>query len=185
VLKRLGKDPTVDTSFLPDKERDEFIDKEKRRLQLEWMQKQEEIKEEELRVDYCFYDGTSHRKSNSIKKGYTVRQFLDLARRQFGELKTVGTDNLILVKEDSIVPHSFTFYELIESQAVGKTGGPLYKWSDESSEKDTTAMRATAHSRVARIVERNYYERNKHHYPFNRWVVWDEKNHPGEKKPST
>jgi len=60
---KLGKDPSIDTSFLPDKGRDEYLEQEKRRLQLEWLRQQEEIKEAPMPIDYCFYDGTSHKKN--------------------------------------------------------------------------------------------------------------------------
>jgi len=38
------KDPTVDTSFLPDRERDEKERQERLRLKLEWLAEQERIK---------------------------------------------------------------------------------------------------------------------------------------------
>lgn len=38
------KDPTVDTSFLPDKERDEREREERLRLKREWLENQEKIK---------------------------------------------------------------------------------------------------------------------------------------------
>ena len=41
---KLGKNPNVDTSFLPDRDREEEERKEREQLRLEWLQKQEEIK---------------------------------------------------------------------------------------------------------------------------------------------
>jgi len=41
---KLGKNPNVDTSFLPDRDREEEERKEREHLRLEWLQKQEEIK---------------------------------------------------------------------------------------------------------------------------------------------
>lgn len=38
------KDPTVDTSFLPDKERDEREREERLRLKRQWLETQERIK---------------------------------------------------------------------------------------------------------------------------------------------
>lgn len=43
--KRL-KDPTVDTSYLPDRERDRELNEKRQQLQKEWLEKQEQIKNE-------------------------------------------------------------------------------------------------------------------------------------------
>ncbi len=42
--KRMCKDPAVDTSFLPDRERDQRDFEERKRLQLEWMEMQRKLK---------------------------------------------------------------------------------------------------------------------------------------------
>lgn len=47
--KRL-KDPSVDTSYLPDRERDREINEKKAQLQKEWLDRQEQIKNEVLFV---------------------------------------------------------------------------------------------------------------------------------------
>jgi protein FAM50 len=44
--KKKMKDPTVDTSFLPDREREKQMNEEKIRLTEEWHHKQEQIKKE-------------------------------------------------------------------------------------------------------------------------------------------
>lgn len=46
MKKKTLKNPSVDTAFLPDKERDEKLEYEKRRLQEEWLQAQETLKNE-------------------------------------------------------------------------------------------------------------------------------------------
>ena len=60
---KLSKNPNVDTSFLPDREREESERKERERLRLEWLETQETIKAEEIEVTYSYWDGTGHRKS--------------------------------------------------------------------------------------------------------------------------
>jgi protein FAM50 len=44
--RKSRKNPNVDTSFLPDRERDEMIEEEKRRLRQEWLDQQEIVKNE-------------------------------------------------------------------------------------------------------------------------------------------
>ncbi len=54
---KLKKNPHVDTSFLPDREREEAERKERERLRLEWLTNQENIKQEEIEIVYSFWDG--------------------------------------------------------------------------------------------------------------------------------
>jgi protein FAM50 len=60
---KFRKNPNVDTSFLPDRDREEAERKERERLRQEWLKKQEELKQEEIEVTYSFWDGSGHRKS--------------------------------------------------------------------------------------------------------------------------
>ncbi|KAL8442840.1 hypothetical protein Emed_007145 [Eimeria media] len=129
IRKRIGKDPTVDTSYLPDKERDARLAAERQRLVEEYRQKEEAEKRRPLCVTYSYWDGTGHRRRIQVLRGSTVGEFLELARkeleREFVELRCVAPENLMYVKEDLILPHNMTFFELIRSKARGKSG-PLF-----------------------------------------------------------
>jgi protein FAM50 len=63
---KFRKNPAVDTSFLPDREREEAERKERERLRQEWLRKQEEIKQEEIEIVYSYWDGSGHRKSVTV-----------------------------------------------------------------------------------------------------------------------
>jgi protein FAM50 len=86
---KLGKDPSVDTSFLPDREREEKEREERERIKREWLEKQQKIKEEEMTIPYCYFDGTAkYKKSATVKKGSTVERFLLIAQQEnCGELQ--------------------------------------------------------------------------------------------------
>ncbi len=67
----------------------------------------------------------------------------------------------------------YSFYDLIVTRARGKSG-PLWNWdvhddvrvlADATKEKDE--------SHAAKVVERRWYERNKHIFPASRWEVYD------------
>jgi len=60
---KFGKNPAVDTSFLPDLEREEDERREREELRKEWLRKQEEMKTEEMEITYSYWDGSGHRKS--------------------------------------------------------------------------------------------------------------------------
>lgn len=61
--KKLKKNPSVDTSFLPDRDREEAERKERERLRLEWFAMQEQIKKEDIEITYSYWDGSGHRKT--------------------------------------------------------------------------------------------------------------------------
>jgi protein FAM50 len=120
---KFRKNPNVDTSFLPDRDREESERKERERLRQEWIRRQEELKQEEIEITYSYWDGSGHRKSAVVcsshasivqalkrgmlqcKKGDTVSAFLEKCRQQFPELRGVSVDNLMYIKEDLIIPH--------------------------------------------------------------------------------
>lgn len=92
---------------------------------------------------------------------------------QFAELRGLGGDSLMYIKEDLIIPHTYSFYDLIVTKARGKSG-PLFSFDvhddvrmtiDASIEKDE--------SHAGKIVTKAYYERNKNNFPASRWEVFD------------
>lgn len=177
LRKRIRKDPTADTSFLPDREREEEENRLREELRQEWSEQQLKLKEEEIDITFSYWDGSGHRRTVRIKKGHSVYQFLqkvlELLRREFSELKTVMADQLMYVKEDLILPHHYTFYDFIVTKARGKSG-PLFQFdvhedvrlvSDASVEKEE--------SHAGKVLMRSWYERNKHIFPASRWEPYD------------
>lgn len=64
---KLGKNPAVDTSFLPDREREEQERREREDLRKEWLKNQEELKKEDIEIVYSYWDGSGHRKSVTVR----------------------------------------------------------------------------------------------------------------------
>merc|ERR1712071_654450 len=58
-----NKNPDVDTSFLPDREREEEENQLREELRLEWVKKQESLKEEPIEITYSYWDGSGHRRT--------------------------------------------------------------------------------------------------------------------------
>lgn len=108
VQRKLMKNPNVDTSFLPDRERDLMIEAEREKLRQEWFQEQERIKQEILEVQYSYWDGNGHRRSIRVSKGTQIGKFLEIVKselvKEFPELKTTSVDGLMYIKEDLIIP---------------------------------------------------------------------------------
>ncbi|KDQ17989.1 hypothetical protein BOTBODRAFT_52803 [Botryobasidium botryosum FD-172 SS1] len=170
---KVSKNPAVDTSFLPDREREEAERKAREELRQEWMKKQEELKNEEIEVTYSYWDGSGHRKSVTCKKGDTISSFLEKCRNQFSELRGISVDNLMYIKEDLIIPHHYTFYDFIVNKARGKSG-PLFNFDvhdDVRMMADATIEKDESHA--GKVVERSWYQRSKHIFPASRWEVFD------------
>ncbi|KAF6090379.1 family with sequence similarity 50 member A [Phyllostomus discolor] len=77
--RKLGKNPDVDTSFLPDRDREEEENRLREELRQEWEAKQEKIKSEEIEITFSYWDGSGHRRTVKMKKGNTMQQFLQKA----------------------------------------------------------------------------------------------------------
>ncbi|KAF7969287.1 hypothetical protein HWV62_27825 [Athelia sp. TMB] len=170
---KFRKNPNVDTSFLPDREREEEERRERERLRQEWLRKQEEMKQEEIEIVYSYWDGSGHRKSVTCKKGDEISAFLEKCRQQFPELRGTSVDNLMYVKEDLIIPHHYTFYDFIVNKARGKSG-PLFNFDvhdDVRMLADATKEKDESHA--GKVVERSYYQRNKHIFPASRWELFN------------
>ena len=179
VKKKSKKDTSVDTSFLPDKDRAATLATEERRLKREWTDSQALIKSEKLAITFSYWDGSGHRREIVVTKGSTVGEFLDAAsgdlQKEFREVG--GADTLMYVKEDLMLPQDITFYDLISTKARGKSG-PLFKFDVSSDIQFGAAAAADARverddSHPGKVVDRRWYERNKHIFPASRWENWD------------
>jgi protein FAM50 len=172
-----GKDPLADTSFLPDRARE--AEELALRVQLadEWRKTQEAVKQEQIQIVYSYWDGSGHRNKVNIAKGQTIGQFLEKARKdlvsEFHELRGLGGDGLMYIKEDLIIPHHYSFYDLIVTKARGKSG-PLFHFDvhdDVRMSIDANVEKDESHA--GKIVTKGYYERNKANFPASRWEVFD------------
>lgn len=177
---KLGKNPAVNTSMLYDADREAQLATRREELAKEWQAEQAKIKAERLEVTYSYHDPSGrdgfkgHRHTVEISKGFTIAMFLDKCREQVTAIRGCGSDQLIYVKEDIILPHSLTFYELIVNKARGKSG-PLFSFDvhddvrvgsfDHRIEKDE--------SHPGKVMQRHVYDRLRDTFPYSRFEVYD------------
>ncbi|KAE8667367.1 Protein XAP5 CIRCADIAN TIMEKEEPER [Hibiscus syriacus] len=114
---------------------------------------------------------------NEARKGDTIGVFLQAVQQQlapeFREIWTTTVENLLYVKEDLVIPHQHSFYELIVNKARGKSG-PLFHFDvheDVRTIADATIEKDESHA--GEVVERHWYEKNKHIFPASRWEIYD------------
>ncbi|GAW81255.1 XAP-5 DNA binding protein [Plasmodium gonderi] len=175
-FKKIMKDPTVNTSFLKDKDRDEQIELRKKELRELYFKLENEQKEKVIEITYSYYDGSGHRRKISVKQKTTIGQFInkcvDNLKSEFIHLRWASCETLIFVKEDIILPNYLTFYELIKNKAQGKTG-PLFAFDaveNLSGVADIRKEKTDTHA--GKLVEKKWYEKNKHIFPASKWEIY-------------
>jgi len=173
----LVKDPTVDTSFLPDRERAERERKALQELRRQWVSEQEKVKDEPLEVPFAMYDGgRATRRRVTVTKGTTIETFLEEVRKalipEMKNLRNVSADQLMFVKEDMILPLEASFYDIIVTKAQGRSG-PLFVFGDKVEIQVVDNVTVADHSHVGRVLERLWFERNRHIFPASCWKPLD------------
>ncbi|OKL57566.1 hypothetical protein UA08_07249 [Talaromyces atroroseus] len=110
-------------------------------------------------------------------------------RDQRREWARVGVDDLMLVRGDIIIPHHYEFYYFIVNKvpSFSKAGGLLFDFSANapvakdgdgpiSRPNDEELEGANADPSLTKVVDRRWYERNKHIFPASLWREYE----PGE-----
>ncbi|KAJ1965314.1 hypothetical protein IWQ62_002695 [Dispira parvispora] len=177
---KFTKNPDVDTSFLPDRERDEQERLVREELRQKWLKEQERIKGETISITYSYWDGSGHRRVVQCKKGDSIATFLDKCRQQFYDLRGTTVDNLMYIKEDLIIPHHYTFYDFIINKTRGKSG-PLFSFDvhdDIRLQHDASVEKDESHA--GKVCLRTWYDRHKHIFPASRWEIFDPKKNYGK-----
>ncbi|KAI0967261.1 XAP5-domain-containing protein [Xylaria arbuscula] len=173
---------------------------EREALRREFLQRQERVKATEIAIPFVFYDGSNIPGGTvRVKKGDFVWQFLDKSRR-FGadlgvgekanarrEWARVGVDDLMMVRANVIIPHHYDFLFFIMNKTLGPNGSILFDYDTEASTSPPKQGLSTAHAQtpvdshegasddptMTRVVDRRWYERNKHIYPASMWQDFD------------
>ncbi|ROV98093.1 hypothetical protein VMCG_06959 [Cytospora schulzeri] len=128
------------------------------------------------------------------------------ARREWAR---VGVDDLMLVRGTMIIPHHYEFYFFIMNKTLGPGNVRLFNYSAEaptkasrdsetpqpnplsSANKDSlvdinTLEGADDDPTLTKVVDRRWYERNKHIYPASMWQDFDpEKDYLSEVRRDT
>jgi protein FAM50 len=120
----------------------------------------------------------------TVKKGEAVWLFLERARRMSGrrEWLRVSVDDLLLVRGEVIIPHHYEFYYFIANRTVGPNG-LLFDCPSEldpanpNPKSELSSSETTSGSKddptMTKVVDRRWYERNKHIFPASIWTEFD------------
>ena len=113
-----------------------------------------------LDFEYVYWDGSPHQRELVVKKGDSIEIFLQRCRQQlradFVEMKSQSVDQMMFIKSDTIIPHQYTFYDLIVTKAEGKSGTLFeFETDQEMTKIETTNVMAKS---TVKICTRNWYE---------------------------
>ncbi|KAJ5783149.1 hypothetical protein N7457_004923 [Penicillium paradoxum] len=114
------------------------------------------------------------------------------------EWARVSVDDLMLVKGEVIVPHHYEFYYFIANKvpSFSRDGGLLFDYSDKppaTEAPDDPLFRPSDDSlegadkdfSETKVVDRRWYEKNKHIYPASLWHEYEPGKEFQEKMTST
>ncbi|KAK3306415.1 XAP5, circadian clock regulator-domain-containing protein [Chaetomium strumarium] len=173
---------------------------EREALRKEFLLLQAAIKATEIAIPFVFYDGTNIPGGIvRVKKGDFVWLFLDKSRKVGAQLGVgadkssnarrdwarVSVDDLMLVRGTMIIPHHYEFYFFIINKTVGPGNKLLFNYSAEAPPKESGAAGigrapdlsqlegASDDPTLTKVVDRRWYQRNKHLYPANLWQEFD------------
>jgi protein FAM50 len=92
----------------------------------------------------------------------------------------VSVDDLLLVRGEVIIPHHYEFYYFIANRTVGPNG-LLFDYPSEldpanpnpKPESSDTTSSGKDDPTMTKVVDRRWYERNKHIFPASIWTEFD------------
>jgi protein FAM50 len=168
MKKKISKNPFVDTSYLPDREKDDESAKEKERLKGEWLMQQDQIKQESVKIPFMFWDGSGHPAVLEVRKGDSIESFLMRAKQEFSGLRATLIERILFVKDDLIIQHHYSFYDLLLNKIRGK-GKPLFQFTGPEAN-------LSIHERPL-VVDATWYEANKKILPASKWEPFNASRH--------
>ncbi|KAK0620893.1 XAP5, circadian clock regulator-domain-containing protein [Immersiella caudata] len=172
---------------------------EREALRKEFLLLQAAVKASEIAIPFVFYDGTNIPGGMvRVKKGDFIWVFLDKSRKVGAELGVGGEKSATARRDwarvgvDDLMLH-YEFYFFIMNQTMGPEGKPLFDYSAEAPLKDgasdsapasvggvlkggpdiNTLEGASDDPALTKVVDRRWYQRNKHIYPASVWQEFE------------
>ncbi|KAL2313803.1 Xap-5-like protein [Schizosaccharomyces pombe] len=170
----MGKDPSADTSFLPDAEREIRENAKRAEYRKQWLKEQEQIREKEILIPFIYYDGTSTTYHVRTRLKDSVGHFLADMKQQIPFLKRIlDMDKFLLVQSDLIIPHHHELYYFYINKVQGRDG-LLFDFDKLScSSPEMVATTQLPSQCIPHLVQKSYYLQNRHVFPCVHWEVFD------------
>lgn len=195
---RLGADPKVKSYFEASDllaQSNAATEAQSEKDSIEAAARADKLKNTPVRLTLSFYDGADHRFFVDFKRGDPLSEVIKKCRLEYGPLRGVLVENLMLVKENLILPVELSVFDFEEMGAL-KDGGrgphhstPLFSFTLQKRDQKTQTepgsqvilsqedMIETDASRNAKLFTKSWYERNKHLIPAKYWIPFDAQKH--------
>ena len=106
--KKIGKDPTASTSFLPDPEREQKEDDERHQLIEKFLEEQTRAQKEQCELSFTYFDGSNIRRTVRVTKDTDIATLLTKCKailaKDFKNLASITSEALMFIKENIILP---------------------------------------------------------------------------------
>ncbi|CAD8186728.1 unnamed protein product [Paramecium octaurelia] len=176
--KNYGKDSSVDTLYLPDMNREKKIEELTKKFTEEYQKNMELQRDQLIDIKFQYWDAQTCTRTLRITKKTTIKEFLELARREiirdFGFLTEFSPDDLLFVANTMILPHKLSFHDIIAYKVKNRSGKPIFSFEQRKVQaKGQEYEVEVENSTTCRIIEKFRYEKIKHIYPCSKWEVVD------------
>ncbi|EEB09116.1 xap-5-like protein [Schizosaccharomyces japonicus yFS275] len=174
--RSIRRDPTVETSFLPDQEREIEELKKREELRKKWIKEQEELKEKIIFLPFAFFNGTNRRSYVKVKMKDSIGRIIVSMKDQIPELRRVlNVDKFLFVMGDLIISHHHELYSFYINKSEGPNG-LIFDFSLYTAKSaEETITQHLPNQYIPRLVEKTHYLQNRHIFPYNRWLNYDSK----------
>ena len=137
-----------------------------------------QLKEEQIELEYSYWDGPNVVKRLRRKKREEVVSFLEVCRLElienFQQVASVESRDLLFVIKDFIAPHSMTLAHIELLKLKTAKDDLLLNLRHVKFHKDNRNLTLSVNlDGPIRIIERSRYEKNKTSYPFCNWHTLD------------
>jgi hypothetical protein len=122
-----------------------------------------------IKLSFFYFDGFKQVKSVTVPKSTKVGEFLELARKficqEYPEFSGIKGDHIFqLVIDEYLIPNDVTFSDL-ELKTINHRAGPDIRFKRSEAEDAEELI-----SKSLKIIDRRFYEQNRHVFPFNKWI---------------
>ena len=118
--KNFGKNPFINTSHLPDTEREEKMKDLRLKLVEEYKEMDQKIQNEFIEIKYFYWDAPNNEYCKKIKKNTLVKKFIEIVQKElkpeFFELRNLDSNDILLILANYILPYDVSFYDLIKRE---------------------------------------------------------------------
>lgn len=168
-IKCLGKNPFIDTSFLPDKEREEEEKIKKEMLRKQYLEIKQEKLDQFIFVNVSYWDGFNIIKQVKFKQKTQIWDFanqcLKQLESQYFHLSKLNAEDVYVIIKGDIVTSRLTFFDIIILEMHTKRGEPYFNFKEVKKTIDGKSQTVLEDKdTIILIIEKHKFDKQKFVY---------------------